>query len=362
VYAVAVSPDGERLFAGSWHDDVRVSDARTGEALAVLPSNAAHVFALDVSPDGGRLVVYGFPNIVEVWSVHTRRRLAERNLGGRVWCRSAVCSSDGEHVLVTTAGVVYVLDARTLETVHATLSADADVRCRTISAAAWSRGSGRRCGSLGSRTPARSPASRWSIRSGPSPSIRRSAGRFLVDRDHEVHVWNLESGKLERSFPGPPGAIHDLVFSPDGQRLFFAGTEGVVHVWDPEIGVKVAELAGHTSYVMQLAFSPDGTRLFSGSGDGTVRVWSTKPKHVIGRVRSGFPSNPRAPLGRGPRAPLRAWREYLPRGLAGASGWPRRRARLFAASPRASRPARRPGASRAAGSAGVRRSRRSRTR
>jgi WD40 repeat protein len=71
-----------------------------------------------------------------------------------------------------------------------------------------------------------------------------------------------------------PGAVWDIVFSPDGSRVATAGSDGVVRLFDTTSGEQVLALRGHERAVARVAFSPDGTMLASESVDGTVRIWA----------------------------------------------------------------------------------------
>jgi len=89
--------------------------------------------------------------------------------------------------------------------------------------------------------------------------------------DGGVRIWETASGAPRNFFSGhPDGAVHDLVFSPDGRQLFSASRRSVI-VIDTETG----ELLGQTqiqSEHPQLAISSDGQRVYiAGDRDGLTR-------------------------------------------------------------------------------------------
>jgi WD40 repeat protein/uncharacterized caspase-like protein len=98
--------------------------------------------------------------------------------------------------------------------------------------------------------------------------------------DKTIKLWNAETGKEVKSFPGGSTWFNSLSFSPDGKLIASATPDNTIQIWDIETGTKVATLRGHTSPVMSVAFSPDGRRLVSGSSaltsddEHTLRIWS----------------------------------------------------------------------------------------
>ena len=69
--------------------------------------------------------------------------------------------------------------------------------------------------------------------------------------------------------------VHALAFTPDNAVLAAAGgnTEGFdIHLWDVATGRDVGILNGHSDIVWNMAFSPDGQLLVSASSDGTAKI------------------------------------------------------------------------------------------
>ena len=97
-----------------------------------------------------------------------------------------------------------------------------------------------------------------------------SAGRKLVTSSQRtISVWDLETGKLQRSWQGHADWITALAVSPDRQLLASASLDQTIKLWDLSSGERVGVLRANR--VTCLQFSPDGQILASGS---RLRQWA----------------------------------------------------------------------------------------
>ncbi|MDB5345189.1 MAG: repeat-like protein [Schlesneria sp.] len=111
----------------------------------------------------------------------------------------------------------------------------------------------------------------------------------LADTGEHVYLWNPKSDVVKQ-LSMPPGRVGKVQFSPDGDFLLGALTDGSVQVWEVTTGVLVDEIRGH-GYLPAASFVDRENRILSVCGEGQLRISSAValPCRVETRVRhSGF--------------------------------------------------------------------------
>ena len=119
-------------------------------------------------------------------------------------------------------------------------------------------------------------------------AVATTIGIWLYDLDSgsELNLLNIQSpGNVSIYSPG----MTNLTFSPDGNTLVSANSEGTLYLWDVNKRVIKAEFIGHTDNIQSIVFSPDGKTIASSAGwnDKTVRIWDVESREVISILIDG---------------------------------------------------------------------------
>jgi WD40 repeat protein len=191
VYGVAFTGDGKRVVTASDDKTVRIWDAESAEALAVLKLAGA---VLDLSEDGKRVrLLTSDDNTERIWDVESGKQITVLKYAESV--NNAAFSRDGK--LVVTA------------------SNDDTARI-------WNAENGKQIAVLkGHSEPVASAAFSYD-------------GKRVVtaSRDDTARIWDAASGReiavLRGSFPSP---VVSAKFSRDGTRVVI-GSYMMAHVWD----------------------------------------------------------------------------------------------------------------------------------
>ncbi len=284
VYRLAVTPDGKHVVSSG--DHLRVWDLATGKELRKF-SPGVWTWGMSVSADSKRLLAGHADNSVRLYEVDTGKELHRlvKHIG-QVWV--AALSPDGKRAV--TGGLdrtLHLWDATTGKHLRAFENVSDYPRCGAFSP----------------------DGKKIVIGHYSTPNFTSSAGT--------VRIWDVETGKLERSATGHTGAITAVAWSRDGKwiasssfdktvRIWNAGTleeqrrltvstqgsDGVaftpdarrvvtagwgsdfsVKVWDVASGRELRRYDGHTGSALCVAVTPDGKRAVSSSTDGTLRLW-----------------------------------------------------------------------------------------
>ncbi len=240
IYSVAYSPDGARIVTGSADGTVQIWESASGNAVAVLKGHEASVRSVAYSPDGSTIVSAGVDGTVRVWDATSRSEVVVLE-GHKASVRSVAYRPDGLRI--------------------ASGSDDGTVRIWDVT--------------RGSEVAVLEGHESWvrSVAYSPDGSTIVSASL-----DRTVRIWDPASGEVISTMDAD---VRSAVYSPGGQYIAFGYSSGDVGVWNLE-NKNVVTFGRHNRSVTAIAISPDGSRIASGSEDWSVRIWD---------VKSGSPIN-----------------------------------------------------------------------
>ena len=77
IYALAFSPDGNRIAVGGMSDEVPIYETETGKRLTTLAEATVGVFAIEFHPQGGQVAVAGYDGRIRVFDSTTGKLLKD---------------------------------------------------------------------------------------------------------------------------------------------------------------------------------------------------------------------------------------------------------------------------------------------
>jgi WD40 repeat protein len=101
-----------------------------------------------------------------------------------------------------------------------------------------------------------------------------------ADSDGTIDIFRIATGKVVETFTSSDNIAYNAAFSPDGKRVLAGYWTGIGRIWDVATKLQVGLLAGHGDTIYDARFSPDGREVVTGSLDGTIRVWYTQPPEL----------------------------------------------------------------------------------
>mgnify|MGYP001260855963 FL=1 len=130
---------------------------------------------------------------------------------------------------------------------------------------------------------------RWSARQGAEALVATLVGHsgavlgvetIFNDRavscsnDGVLKLWNLLTGRVERTLTGNWGLVRTVAITPDGTRAIFGCSDNRIRVWNLTNGLIERTLSEHRGVVNVVLVTSDGHRMISGARDGTIRLWT----------------------------------------------------------------------------------------
>jgi WD40 repeat protein len=308
--AVAISPDGHTLAAGSADQFVRLYDLSSANpqgppVLSSLTDHIGAITAVAFSPDGHILASGSHDNTIRLWDLtdpHHPALLAvltdqAMTTTSAVAVTAVAFSPDG-HLLASgsTDHTARLWDVNDVH--HPTAAATLIGHNSSVNTVAFSRngytlasGSDDRTVRLWDLSDLHHPTTS-AVLTGHTDNVNvvtfSPDGRILASasRDNTVRLWDVSdtrSPTAAATLFGPTAPVDAVAFSRDGHTLASGSEDDLVRLWDlidTRHPTALAPLSGHTSAVGAVTFTADGNTLASGSGDGTMRLWNlTDPGH-----------------------------------------------------------------------------------
>lgn len=92
--------------------------------------------------------------------------------------------------------------------------------------------------------------------------------------DKFVKVFEIPTGKFQKSFEGHTHHVLDVGWKADGKLLASGGADNAVKVWDYEKGEQARTIAAGAKQVTRLVFIGTKPEFVTCAGDQQVRVWN----------------------------------------------------------------------------------------
>ena len=121
---------------------------------------------------------------------------------------------------------------------------------------------------------------------------RQHSFRQIIFKANDLLVLWKSQGQCENYgvLTGHKGAVLDLDWSRDSQRIFSASSDMTIADWDLETGLRIRRHEGHEEIINSIKAGKRGQEiLFSGSDDGTIGIWDPRQKQAVDYIQTDFP-------------------------------------------------------------------------
>lgn len=289
VRALAWSPDGNTLAAGSDYQEVFLWEALTGTGKHAYHLHEHQIRGLAWSPKRRVLASVCAEQLIHVWEpdkTDPQPLLTYRgHVGNFTLGLACVVAWSPSGLLLASAGTDQT--AQVWRVSDGTLLCTCRGHSNDINALVWSpNGTQLATGSDDSSVRV------WNAHSGQEIAVfqhhRRKVyslawspdGTRLTSAGEGSHVYTWQVSETTQPrytmYQGHARSVYVLAWSPDGTQLASASRDTTAQIWRADDGAQQYMYTGHTSSVLSLAWSPDGAQLATADEDGQVRVWQAR--------------------------------------------------------------------------------------
>ena len=100
-----------------------------------------------------------------------------------------------------------------------------------------------------------------------------------------AQLWDLNKGRIVRTFEGHEQAVICYEFSKDGKYLFTGSGDRTARMWEVATGKEIKKFEGHREMIFEMAVSDNGKYLVTGSWDASAILWDIESGKMIEQYR-----------------------------------------------------------------------------
>jgi WD40 repeat protein len=279
IRSVAFSADGRLLASGSDDSSVRIWDVEMGTTQHTLPIRRGWVYSVAFSSKG--IVAAGSDYCsITLWDSATGREL--RRLTNHLGTPTSICfTGDGSKLAAADLWTVRIWDLDTDRPANKDEAAEKDPPADRDQPVEGDQLTDKDQPDRTNQAADKDANKDQPVEiEGGICVVFSSDGTQLATGsiDAKIHIWDVQTRKLRRTFKGHEEAITSVAFSPDMQLLASGSEDCTSGIWDlkSETGQRLRKLKpGQHAEVNSVAFSRDGSR-FAFSTSDTIHIWNTK--------------------------------------------------------------------------------------
>ncbi|HMI79912.1 MAG TPA: caspase family protein, partial [Ferruginibacter sp.] len=224
VATVSYSPDGRDIVSASYDKTMRIWDAYTGKIKFTIRAHTDRVNSAFYSADGKWIISSSWDKSVKIWE-STTGQLYGNYMGSINLISNARYSTNGQKLAILTDSCVKVCDPGSMEILKS-----------------FNDGNGFR------------------------QQVELTAdGKFLITKgavSYSPIVWNISTGKREKTIHGFDRWISHLNYSADGKYFATSAVSGnTINIWDVQSSTKILEIEKAKNIYSQ-AFDKNNNVLF----------------------------------------------------------------------------------------------------
>lgn len=248
----AFSPDSILLAAVVTGKTITVSDVENNRKIATLVHKES-IKRVRFLEQGSQLVISG-EDTIQVWNVAESAPQSSAIRGHTLVCGSVKFSPDGQTLAAGYfSGDIQLRNVQDLK-LRATFSCEGLNMTRSIDI---------------------------------SPCGNKLAA---TSYDKIVRVWDLDKPEAPPTeLTGHQAVLYALAFSPKGDLLVSADSNGVLGVWDVEDDYKLRLFTEETDWIWSIAFSPEGKSVVSAHENNRARQWDIESGEQITELSMNHP-------------------------------------------------------------------------